>query len=82
MNLLALLNEISGKEGLRFLMIGGLAVNAYGYSRVIMAWTFLQVAMIASIGWRHWALVATRFSMTVVASCDLHHLAAPSGHST
>jgi hypothetical protein len=34
MNLFALLNDISGHEGLRFLMIGGHAVNAYGYSRI------------------------------------------------
>jgi len=34
MNIFALLNELLLKDGLKFLMIGGHAVNAYGYSRL------------------------------------------------
>jgi hypothetical protein len=34
MNIFALLDEFSAKDGLAFLMIGGHAVNAYGYSRI------------------------------------------------
>ena len=34
MNIFALLNEISAKENLAFLMIGGHAVNAHGYARI------------------------------------------------
>lgn len=34
MNIFALLDELSAKDGLAFLMIGGHAVNAYGYSRI------------------------------------------------
>ena len=34
MNIFALLNEIAAKDALPFLMIGGHAVNAYGYSRI------------------------------------------------
>ena len=34
MNIFELLNEISAKDRLAFLMIGGHAVNAYGYSRI------------------------------------------------
>ena len=34
MNIFALLHEISAKDDLAFLMIGGHAVNAYGYARI------------------------------------------------
>jgi len=34
MNIFETLNEISAKDGLAFLVIGGHAVNAYGYSRI------------------------------------------------
>lgn len=34
MSVFEILNDISAKDGLLFLMIGGHAVNAYGYSRI------------------------------------------------